>query len=152
MSIPLRPAIRFNPGSKSTNQLIFFPFYLLFGSYTIACIRSEFSHSKPSNNGLFYQNFQGFTYCSIFCFQSAFCLLLSQQQLLQDIMAVCFCQPFFPFSSKLFHRSSMCFQKKICRRFQRRVISYQRYRQKSTIFLNYFIFLEKLDFQNIQDN
>ena len=61
---------------KINYQLIYFPFYLLFGSYTISCIRSEFLIQSCSNTA-YYQNFQGFTYCSIFCFQSAFCCYLS---------------------------------------------------------------------------
>jgi hypothetical protein len=35
-------------------------------------------------------------------FKVLFSVLLSQQQLLKDIIAGCFCQPFFSFSSKLF--------------------------------------------------
>jgi hypothetical protein len=55
-------------------------------------------------------------------------------------MSGCFCQPFFSFSSKLFSSIIDVFLEDVCRRFQRRGISYQSFRQKSTLFL-FFIFI-----------
>jgi len=74
----------------------------LFGSYTIACIRSEIFSFKVIKHDLFFRIFRVLHTVQSSVFKVLFSVLLSQQQLLKFIMFGCFCQPFFSFSSKLF--------------------------------------------------
>jgi len=78
-------------------------------------------------------------------FKVLYFVSLSQQQLLKFIMFGCFCQPFFSFSSKLFHRSSMCFRRSFAAVFSGELYHTKASDKSQQLFCIFF----KLIFQNI---
>ena len=77
MSIPLRPAIRFNPGSKSTNQLIF-------SRFTCCLVRIQLL--------VFVLNFLIQSHQTMACFIRIFRVLHTVQSSVFKVLFVCYCR------------------------------------------------------------
>ena len=88
--------VKSSPWVRINSWLILFPFLLLFGSYTFVFVLN-FLKSEAFKPGLFFWNFQGLTYCSIFDFQGSCCCCSLQQQLIYYIISFLLCQQLFSF-------------------------------------------------------